>query len=240
MNTGRTPASRSRRRHMAQQAFTWEQWARLDGMALAHYIRSGEVHPREVAEQAAAAVAAINPRLASALEVFPDVVEQPLSEGSSPQGALFGVPIMLKDLGARLKGRVQESGSALFRGEVSQWTDPFVSHLLAAGLVPLGRSTTAELGLAWDTSTVHTGHALISRNPFDVARTPGGSSGGSAALVSAGAVPIASSSDGGGSTRIPASHCGLVGLKPTRGLCPRPLDSSEYLSRISTDGVLTR
>jgi amidase len=96
------------------------------------------------------------------------------------------------------------------------------------------------MGLAWDTSTTHCGQLKVSRNPFDLRRTPGGSSGGSAALVSAGAVPIGSSSDGGGSTRIPASHCGLVGLKPTRGLCPRPLDSSEYISRISTDGVVTR
>jgi amidase len=225
---------------MEHNAFTWEHWGQLDGLALAEHIRRRDVHPREVALQAATAIAKVDAGLGCALEIFHDVVEMPDREGSSPDGALYGVPTLLKDLGARLQGRVQESGSALFRGEVAAWTDPFIARVLQSGLVPIGRSTTAELGLAWDTSTVHLGAPKISRNPFDTSRTPGGSSGGSAALVAAGAVPIATSSDGGGSTRIPASHCGLIGLKPTRGLCPRPLDSSEYISRISTDGVVTR
>lgn len=220
--------------------FTWEEWGRLDGLSLAAHVRKGEVSPREVAQQAAAAIAGVDTALEASLEIFDDVAQQPELEGSSKAGVLFGVPFVLKDLSARLKGRVQESGSALFRGTVAKQTDPFVANLLDAGLVPVARSTTAEMGLAWDTSTNHRGVVQVTRNPFDLRRTPGGSSGGSAALVGAGAVPIGSSSDGGGSTRIPASHCGLVGLKPTRGLCPRPLDSSEYTSRISTDGVVTR
>lgn len=225
---------------MEDKPFSWEEWGYLDGLALAGHVRAGDVSAHEVTRQAALAIAAVNPVIASSLEVFDDIVAAPGLEGSNAAGALFGVPIVLKDLAARLKGRVQESGSALFRDHVSAWTDPFVAHLLDAGLVPIARSTTAEMGLAWDTTTTHRGGVNVSRNPFDLQRTPGGSSGGSAALVSAGAVPIGSSSDGGGSTRIPASHCGLVGLKPTRGLCPRPLDSSEYTSRISTDGVVTR
>ncbi len=225
---------------MKDKPFSWEEWGRLDGLALASLVRAGQVSAHEVAAQAAVAIAMVEPAIESALQVFDDVVARPEIEGSNAAGALFGVPVVLKDLAARLKGRVQESGSALYRGQVATWTDPFVAHLLDAGLLPIARSTTAEMGLAWDTSTTHCGAPKVSRNPFDLQRTPGGSSGGSAALVSAGAVPIGSSSDGGGSTRIPASHCGLVGLKPTRGLCPRPLDSSEYASRISTDGVVTR
>lgn len=225
---------------MQDKPFSWEEWGRLDGLALAGYVRAGDVNAHEVARQAALAIAEVNPAIESSLEVFDDVVAKPELEGSSRAGALFGVPIVLKDLAARLRGRAQESGSALFRDHIATWTDPFIANLLDAGLVPIARSTTAEMGLAWDTTTTHRGEVKVSRNPFDLQRTPGGSSGGSAALVSAGAVAIGSSSDGGGSTRIPASHCGLVGLKPTRGLCPRPLDSSEYISRISTDGVVTR
>jgi len=225
---------------MSDLPFTFDEWGRLDGVAIAELVQARDVSPTEVALQASHAISRVDPQIESALEVFEDLVLDPNAAGSSASGALFGVPIMLKDLGARYKGRLQESGSALFRGTVASVTDPFVKNLLSAGLVPIGRSTTAELGLAWDTTTTYTGRPKSSRNPFNLQRTPGGSSGGSAALVAAGAVPIASSSDGGGSTRIPASHCGLVGLKPTRGLCPRPLDSSEYISRISTDGVLAR
>jgi amidase len=224
----------------ARLPLSWAEWATHDGVALAALVRSGEVSPGELAGQAAAAVARVDPALSGVLELFNDLIAEPARSGADTAGTLYGVPVLLKDLAARLAGRRQEGGSALFRGAVAGETDPFIARILSAGLVPIGRSTTAELGLGWDTTTNQAGAVSITRNPFDLARTPGGSSGGSAALVAAGAVPIATSSDGGGSTRIPAAHCGLVGLKPTRGLCPRPLDSSEYQSRISTDGVVTR
>lgn len=219
---------------------SWDVWGSLDAVALAELVRSGQVSVLELAGQAAAAIARVDHELCCVLEVFEDIVENPGLSEASHEGLLYGVPILLKDLNARLKGRRQENGSALYRGAVSTETDPFISNILSSGLVPVGRSTTAELGLGWDTATIHAGALLVSRNPFDMRRTPGGSSGGSAAIVAAGAVPVATSSDGGGSTRIPASHCGLIGLKPTRGLCPRPPGGSEYQSRISTDGVLTR
>jgi amidase len=115
-----------------------------------------------------------------------------------------------------------------------------VENYLAAGLVPLGRSTTPEFGMTFDTATDYLGRLLVTRNPWNPERTPGGSSGGSAAMVAAGVVPVSMSSDGGGSTRIPASFCGLIGLKASRGRVPRPLAQSEYLTRISIDGVVTR
>jgi amidase len=106
--------------------------------------------------------------------------------------------------------------------------------------VPIGRSTTPEFGMTFDTATDYLGQTKVTRNPWNERRTPGGSSGGSAAMVAAGVTPISMSSDGGGSTRIPASFCGLVGLKASRGRVPRPLKQNEYSVRISIDGVVTR
>jgi amidase len=148
--------------------------------------------------------------------------------------------MFLKDLGSGLAGRTQESGSKLFKDHVVKATDPLVENYLGAGLVPIGRSTTPEFGMTFDTATDYLGRLKVTRNPWQPERTAGGSSGGSAAAVAAGIVPISMASDGGGSTRIPASFCGLVGLKATRGRVPRPLAQSEYISRISIDGVVTR
>lgn len=221
-------------------AMSWEEWGRHDAVALAALVRRKVVSPRELARQVAAGVERLNPRLGAVLEVFEDVVRKPDTDRPSRAGALYGVPIFLKDLGSGLKGRRQESGSRLFRDHMVPATDPTVENFLAAGLVPLGRSTTPEFGMTFDTVTDYLGHVLVTRNPWHLDRTPGGSSGGSAALVAAGVTPVSMSSDGGGSTRIPAAFCGLVGLKATRGRVPRPLAQNEYMVRISIDGVVTR
>ena len=113
-----------------------------------------------------------------------------------------------------------------------------MENFLSAGLVPLGRSTAPEFGMTFDTVTDYRGEVHVTRNPWNLERTPGGSSGGSAAAVAAGVVPFSMSSDGGGSTRIPASFCGLVGLKASRGRVPQPLARNEYVTRISIDGVV--
>jgi len=221
-------------------AMTWQEWSRLDGVALAGLVRSRQVSPREAAAQAAAGVAKLDGRLNAILEIFEDVLANPDADRPNRDGALYGVPIFMKDLGSGLKGRRQETGSGMLKGFVAPATDPLIENFLNGGMIPLGRSTTPEFGLSFDTTTDYDGFRRITRNPWNLARTPGGSSGGSAAAVVAGITPVSMASDGGGSIRIPASFSGLVGLKPSRGRMPPPLVRSEYLVRVSIEGVLTR
>ncbi|MGE4043450.1 MAG: amidase [Acetobacteraceae bacterium] len=219
---------------------SWDEWARHDAMGLARLVSDRQVTPHELAEQAAAAVDRLNPTLQGVIEVFTDTRDNPDTDGPDHDGALHGVPMFLKDLGSGLAGRTQDSGSALTRGTVIGATDPTIANFLRAGLVPLGRSTTPEFGMTFDTTTDYGGEVTVTRSPWNPERTPGGSSGGSAASVAAGIVPLSMSSDGGGSTRIPASFCGLIGLKASRGRVPQPLGRNEYVTRISIDGVVTR
>jgi amidase len=172
--------------------------------------------------QAAEAVARVDPQIEAVLGLYDDVLADPDRDGPSKQGRLYGVPMFLKDLGSGLAGRTQESGSKLFKDHVVKATDPLVENYLGAGLVPIGRSTTPEFGMTFDTATDYVGRLKVTRNPWQPGRTAGGSSGGSAAAVAAGIVPISMASDGGGSTRIPASFCGLVGLKATHTFRRRP------------------
>lgn len=221
-------------------AMSWAEWGKHDATALADLVRRKQVTAKELAAQAAAAVERLNPKLAAVLGLFDDVLADPDRDGPDRNGKLYGVPILLKDLGSGLRGRMQESGSKLWKGFVAATTDPTIQNYLRAGLIPIGRSTTPEFGMTFDTATDYLGAVKVTRNPWNLERTPGGSSGGSAAAVAAGITPISMSSDGGGSTRIPASFSGLVGLKATRGRVPRPLVQSEYITRISIDGVVTR
>jgi amidase len=218
----------------------WDEWARQDATALAALVRARQVTPRELAAQAAEAVARLNPKLQAVIEVFADTTDDPDIDGPAQDGRLYGVPMFLKDLGSGLRSRTQDSGSAFTRGTVMPATDPSIANFLRTGLVPLGRSATPEFGMTFDTVTEYGDGPTITRNPWNLERTPGGSSGGSAAAVAAGIVPLSMSSDGGGSTRIPAAFCGLVGLKASRGRVPQPWARNEYVTRISIDGVLTR
>jgi amidase len=221
-------------------AMSWDDWGRLDGIALADLVRARKLAPAEAVAQAAAGVAAVNPRLEAVIETFDEVQADPAADRPNRAGRLHGVPIFLKDLGSGLKGRRQEAGSALMAGTVLAQTDPLIANYLRAGLIPLGRSTTPEFGLTFDTVTDYRGDVRVSRNPWNPERTPGGSSGGSAALVAARVTPISMATDGGGSIRIPASFCGLVGLKPSRGRVAAPLARNEYVTRTSVEGVVTR
>jgi amidase len=225
---------------MTDLAMGWAEWAKHDGLALAELVRTRQVSAQQVANQAAVGVARLNPKLEAVIELFDDVRTNPDTDGPSRSGRLYGVPIFLKDLGSGLMGRTQDSGSAFTKGTRIAATDPTVENYLRAGLVPLGRSTTPEFGMTFDTTTDYRGEVKVTRNPWNLARTPGGSSGGSAAAVAAGIVPLSMSSDGGGSTRIPASFCGLVGLKASRGRVPQRLAINEYIARVSIEGVVSR
>jgi len=225
---------------MADLAMGWAEWAKIDGLALARLVRTRQVSAQQVANQAAVGVARLNPKLEAVIELFDDVRTNPDTDGPDRSGRLYGVPIFLKDLGSGLKGRTQDSGSAFTKGTRITATDPTVENYLRAGLVPLGRSTTPEFGMTFDTTTDYRGEVKVTRNPWNLAHTPGGSSGGSAAAVAAGIVPLSMSSDGGGSTRIPASFCGLVGLKASRGRVPQRLAINEYIARVSIEGVVSR
>lgn len=148
----------------------------------------------------------------------PDIATTSYAKIKAPKATLFGgLPIALKDLGQDKASFLAQSGSRLFNGYQATKTDNFVAQVQRCGLVPLAKTNVPEFGFKNVTDSKLHG---IAKNPFDVSKTPGGSSGGAAACVASGIFPLALASDGGGSIRIPASYCGLLGLKPTRGTMP--------------------
>lgn len=204
-------------------------------LALAVQIRAGEVSSTEAVEAALARIAAHQP----AVNAFTVVrAEQALTEAArirpGDPRVMAGVPIAVKDLFTPLTGWRQSQGSALF----GDWTPNYDAHVVrrlkAAGCVIVGTTNTPEFGLVATTEPSRFGPT---RNPWDLERTAGGSSGGSGAAVAAGMVAAAHGSDGGGSIRIPAACCGLVGLKPARGRISVGPDLGD--AYLGTDGVLT-
>jgi amidase len=154
-----------------------------------------------------------------------------------PQGPLTGLPYLVKDLHADVDGLPLSRGSRLFADLPTAGTSELVCRLEAAGAVVIGRTNTPELGLSITTEPVLHGPT---RNPYDLERSPGGSSGGAAAAVAAGMVPAAHATDSGGSTRIPAAWCGLVGFKPTRGVNPTGPRRATDWSGLSHEHAVTR
>jgi amidase len=211
------------------------EYLEYDGLGLAQLVRSGEVDPAELAQCAAAMVEQCNPAINAVLEMFPDV-EDILA--AAPAGAPFsGVPFLIKDLVIQAEGRASEMGSRLAAGFIAEADSDLMARFRRAGLLTLGRTATPEMGYNVATETVQAGQC---RNPWDTSRSPGGSSGGAAAAVAAGIVPLAHANDGGGSIRIPAACCGLVGLKPTRGRVPIGPGAAEGLSGFGIELAVTR
>jgi amidase len=189
-----------------------QEYGRLDATALAELLARKEVTPHELAACVVEGVAKVNPALNAVVEVFADRAEA--LDDSLPAGPFGGVPTLLKDLFHGEAGTVCENGSRLSAGWVAPTEGMFNSRIRASGLVSLGRTTTSEFGILGTTETLAVGRTCT---PWSAEHMAGGSSGGAAASVGAGVVPVGSASDGGGSIRIPASACGVVGLKPSRG-----------------------
>ena len=218
-------------------AMSWDEWARHDALALAARVRAGEATPAELAAQAAAGIARINPTLSAVVEVFEDVVADPLRDGMSPDGVFAGVPYLMKDLGPTLKGRLQEMGSRLMRGNRAAADSFLAGRIRAAGLNIVGRSTTPEFGCC---SAADNPAVYVTRNPWDVGYTTNGSSAGTGAMVAAGVLPISHATDGGGSIRIPAGACGNIGLKVSRGVFSIAPALSDLTGLVSIQGCHTR
>lgn len=193
-----------------------EEYMAEDAVGLAALVARGAVTPNELLEIARARAEALNPKI-NAITIWDhETAEGQLAEGL-PEGPFHGVPFLLKDLYAFLAGTRLTNGSRLFDGFVCPSDNTYVSRCKAAGLVIFGKTNSPEFGLNPATEPVANGPTL---NPWSLTHSAGGSSGGAAAAVAAGIVPMAHATDGGGSIRIPASCCGLVGLKPSRGRTP--------------------
>ncbi|HEX9693249.1 MAG TPA: amidase, partial [Gemmatimonadales bacterium] len=207
-----------------------------DGLGLAALVRAGEVTPGELVEAAIAQIERTNPKLNAVVHELYDDARRAVLAGV-PDGPFSGVPFLIKDLLTTYGGAPMTVGSRFLLDFVPNHDSELVRRYKHAGLLILGKTNTPEFGLTPYTEPEAHGPC---RNPWDLERTPGGSSGGSAAAVSAGMVPLAGGNDGGGSIRIPASCCGLFGLKPTRGRTPLGPDHGEVWQGCVVEGVLTR
>lgn len=212
--------------------------SRLDATAQAQLVRDGEASPRELLENAIAEIELRNPELNA---VITDLSEQALAaaDGTLPDGPFRGVPMLLKDLACHTDGDPFHEGMEFLkrRNWRARGEQYLAGRFREAGFLFLGKTNTPELGILPTTEPAAYGPT---RNPWDLERSPGGSSGGSAAAVAAGLVPVAHGNDGGGSIRIPASHCGLVGLKPSRGRTSLGPDFGDVISGLVVEHVLTR
>src|SRR3954454_16256370 len=209
--------------------------AALDLIGHAALVRAGEATALELLDAAIARIEAARELNA----VICDLFDRARSQAAGPlgDGPLAGAPFLLKDLGAPLAGVPERMGSVALRDHVSGATSVVVERYLSAGLVIAGKTNTAEWGNHCATEPVLSGPTV---NPWAPGRSPGGSSGGSAAAVAAGLVPAASGTDGTGSIRVPASACGVIGLKPARARKTMAPDAGHGLEGLVNEHVLTR
>jgi len=218
-------------------AMSWDEWVQHDAVALAARVRRGDVTPAELAAQAAAGVAKINPAVHAVVEVFEDVVADPLKDGLNPGGPFAGVPFFMKDLGPTMKGRLQEMGSLMMRGNRASADTFLTGKMRQAGLNLMGRTTTPEFGVC---SSAENPAVYVTRNPWNPEYTSYGSSAGTAVALAAGVLPLSHATDGGGSIRIPAGTNGNIGLKPSRGVFSIAPAASDLTGLVSTQGCQSR
>jgi len=211
-------------------------YAERDALGLAALVRAGEVTADELLDAALARMEACEPALNAVVHRFEDMGRVAIAAGL-PNGRFTGVPFLLKNTGLEVAGTLLSTGSRLFADAVSAADTTMAARYKAAGLVLIGKTNTPEFALSFTTEPEAFG---ATHNPWDLTRSPGGSSGGSAAAAAAGYVPAAHSSDGAGSTRVPAAHCGLFGFKPSRGLNPLGPVAVEGIAGMSTPHAVTR
>jgi len=209
--------------------------AAMDAIAQAELVRSGEASAGELTTAALERIERLNPDLACVVSVIADAAEA--AAGDLPDGPLRGVPVLMKDLGQEIAGVRQTNGSRALRDHIADHDSEMTARYRAAGAVFVGKTSSPEFG---NHSTSEPEVHGPCRNPWDRDRTAGGSSGGSAAAVAVGMAPVAGASDGAGSIRIPASCCGVYGLKPTRARISFAPDHGDPLWGLAVVHAVTR
>jgi amidase len=213
----------------------FSDYTKYDGLGLAELVRRKKVSPGELVEEAITRIEMHNPKVNAVVsKLYERAREQ--AKSKLPDGPFKGVPFLIKDLHVNLAGAVTSHGNRLWKDIPATVTSEIVKRWEASGVIPIGRTNTPEFGLLPYTESDSLGPA---RNPWDLTRTPGGSSGGSGAAVAVRMVPIASGGDGGGSIRIPSSACGVFGLKTTRGRNPTGPVAGESWAGFDVDHIIT-
>ena len=215
----------------------FEEYRSYDALGLAQLVRDGQVTAAELLDLALQRTSATDDQIAAVVYMQVDRARRTIADGL-PDGPFAGVPFLIKDLGCDAVDFPTCMGSALFRDYRYSVDSELFTRLEHTGLVTFARTTSPEFGIGPTCEASVYGRPT--RNPWNLGHVAGGSSSGSAAAVAAGIVPIAHGSDGGGSVRIPASSCGLFGLKPTRARLPDGPSSGEGWAGMAIDGFLTR
>lgn len=214
----------------------FEDIKHYDALGLAELIRQRTITPEELLDAVIDQIEAVNPRINAVVVKLYDLARKHLMEGN-PEGIFAGVPFLLKDATGMLDGTSLTVGCRALKDNICDYDSTLVTRLKQAGLVILGKTSSPEFALLPTTESLLWGPT---RNPWNLALSTGGSSGGAAAVVAAGLLPMAHASDGGGSIRVPASCCGVFGLKPTRGRLPvGPFYTDLNMSSMN-EGVITR
>ncbi|NLV67746.1 MAG: amidase [Spirochaetes bacterium] len=214
----------------------FREYRKYDALGLASLVKTKKVKPSELSEEAISRIEKINPEINAVIYKMYNAAEE-LNDKKPPAGIFSGVPFLVKDIIHQVAGVPYTAGSRSLKNYVPAEDSEVTRRYRKAGLVILGKTNLPEFGLMGYTEPLLHGPC---RNPWDTSRTPGGSSGGSAAAVAAGIVPMASANDGGGSIRIPAANCGLFGMKASRGRTPLGPRTGEVWQGAAVEGVLSR
>lgn len=215
----------------------FKDYTKYDGLGLAQLIYEKQVHPKELIEAAISIIETKNPRINAVIYKMYDEAKKEANHSYLSKKPFYGVPFLVKDLLLDVKGHPTTGSSEFLRYHCASEDSKLTKKYKEAGLIILGKTNTPEFGILGVTESKMRGPC---RNPWDIGYSPGGSSGGAAAAVASRMVPVAHGGDGGGSIRIPASSCGLFGLKPTPGRIPMGPSRSESWLGLVSEHVITR